>query len=322
MEEGLFQLLFILFFIVAAIFDAVARSRGKRRQMEEMETEEGAQDAEATAQADRADPEAAKRRRAERAQARWERMEQQRRDRRKAPDGRGRETDARAETRESRDRPHMGEAVGQGRGEGAAEPERQTADSMVPDDFWAILTGQTPSSRSEPEAEPQLEPEDVAFSEAEPPREPGIPAPVASDRWTAGSRSGARTPRAPEPPLETRRSSRWMEGVGGREDSSRWTKGMDEEEKRVYTLPPEPWEALEDITAGEISDGRGRVQGSVEGGAAAGGAGRRRRGSGRGAYTRLLETGEIEDMRKAIVLREVLGTPVGFRKQDRDWDLG
>ncbi len=320
MEEGLFQLLFILFFIVAAIFDAVARSRGKRRQMEEMETEEGAQDVGATAEADRADPEAAKRRRAERAQARWERMEQQRRDRGKASDGRGRETEAAAETRDSR---QSGESAGQGRGTSGTEPERQTADSMVPDDFWAILTGQpSSSSRSEPEAEPQVEPAEVVISEAEPPREPRIPAPVPSDRWTSGSRSGARKPRVPEPPVETRRSSRWMEGVGGREDSSRWTKGMDEEEKRVYTLPPEPWEELEDITAGDISDGRGRVQGSVEGAAATGEEGRRRRGSGRGAYTRLLETGEIEDMRKAIVLREVLGTPVGFRKQDRDWDLG
>lgn len=288
MEEGLLQILFILFFIVAAIFDAVARSRGKGRRVEEMEAEDGTQDVEATAEADRADPEGAKRRRAERAEARWERMEQERRDRRKAH-------------RDS-------EPVGQGRGEAETEPERQTADSMVPEDFWAILTGQTPpSSRPEPEMEhhemePQLEAEEASMPERESPREPRIQG----------------------PPVETRRSSRWMEGVGGREDSSRWTEGVEEEEKkRVYTLPPEPWEALEDITAGEISDGRGRVQESVEGTAGAGAEGRQqRRGSGRGTYTRLLETGEIEDLRKAIVLREVLGGPVGFRERERDWNIG
>ena len=123
--------------------------------------------------------------------------------------------------------------------------------------------------------------------------------------------------------METRRSSRWMKGVGGREDSSRWTEGMEEEEKRVYTLPPEPWESLEDITTGEISDGRGQVQESVEGPTGAGVESRRRRGSGRGAYTRLLETGKIEDLRKAVVLREVLGVPVGFRDQERvDMNIG
>jgi hypothetical protein len=104
-------------------------------------------------------------------------------------------------------------------------PERETADSMVPEDFWAILTGQPARA------------------------------------------------------------------------------------------PPEPWGALEDISSGEIADGRGRVQSAAAVGPDAAPV---RRGVGRGTYTRLLETGDIRDLRKAIVIREVLGTPVGFREEEAD----
>jgi hypothetical protein len=317
MEDGLFQLLFILFFIMAAIFDAVARSRAKRRRMEEMEGAEGEEDVSAGA-----DAEARSRRRAEREREHRERIQA----RRKAPDGTGGEVVTRGET-------------GGGGVQGEGVPERETADSMVPEDFWAILTGQptrapdTASERNEPEprAEREWEPDrrDTTGagapdpgggrrSDPDPPRDARTPVPISPDRWGMGG--GEKAPRTvAEAPEETRRSSRWMEGVGGRDDSSRWTEGgtegVHEQEERVYRLPPEPWGALEDISSGEIADGRGRVQSAAAVGPDAAPV---RRGVGRGTYTRLLETGDIRDLRKAIVIREVLGTPVGFREEEAD----
>ncbi|MEX2531302.1 MAG: hypothetical protein WD960_11065 [Gemmatimonadota bacterium] len=183
------------------------------------------------------------------------------------------------------------------------EGERETADQMVPEDFWAILTGQAPSdgpqqapsqSRREPEAKRE------AATEAY--RPPG-------DTDALGRHGDPAPPKelaAPEPePAPTRRSDRWMEGVEGRTE-----RELAFEPGRGGAWNPddamaEPWDDLEDISEGDLTGSQELEVTSIEE--------VRRRGRGRGAYTRLLETGKREDLRKAIVLREVLGPPVGFR---------
>lgn len=183
--------------------------------------------------------------------------------------------------------------------EASDEPVRETADAMVPEDFWAILTGQQP----EPEPEQERHAPDV------PPLEPRTPAPVPSDRIAPRMRAPAPPPdtATPDAAIETRRSDLWMEGVGGRKTSERWTTGIEEEEARVYAPIPEPWDAIEDVAADEIGDGSGGAAPAVSEPI-----GTRRRGAG-GAYTRLLETGRVDDLRKGIVLREILGPPAAFR---------
>ncbi len=343
--DGLFELLFIAVFILAAIFDAVARSRGKRRRMEEMEAaEEEAADGmdlpsgdTATSQGSReSSREAARARREERREARRREWEQRR------EEAEARKGAAEAERRGRDVGREAGSGTGSGEGAEAGAGERETADAMVPDDLWAILTGQPRAPRT-PESSPREAqgeaPRDAGGSGA-----PGTEAP----RTDPPSRVGAGTspplsrpgPGAPSSPPETRRSSRWMEGVGGRGDSDRWSRGASQpeerigaEERRAYDLPPSPWGAMEDISAGEISDGGGRVQTagpdpdeprgrgrrpSIHAGAYAKGAAG---AEGAGRYTRLLTGANLEDLRTAIVLREVLGTPVGFRDRAGEGEI-
>jgi hypothetical protein len=337
--DGLFELLFIAVFILAAIFDAVARSRGKRRRMEEMEAEEEAAHGMGLPSGDTATPqgsressrEAARARREERREARrreWEQRREEAEARRDAAEAERRGRDVGRE---------VGSAAGSGAGAEAGAGERETADAMVPDDLWAILTGQPRAPRT-PESSPR-EAQGEAPREArgsgdrgkEPPSQVGAGTPPPLSRPGPG-------PSSPSP--ETRRSSRWMEGVGGRGDSDRWSRGATQpeerigaEERRAYDLPPSPWGTMEDISAGEISDGGGRVQTagpdqdeprgrgrrpSVHAGAyAKGGAG----AEGAGRYARLLTSANLEDLRTAIVLREVLGTPVGFRDRAGEGEI-
>lgn len=247
--EGLGQLVFILIIIIAAMLDAIGRSRKRQRRMEEMEREEG--EAEAA--------------------------------------GEGWLDTGEAPTR-------------------AEQEERETADAMVPDDLWAILTGQAPA-----EAPPERQPRE------EPPRRPHIPAPVPGDRYV--TRDEEEEP-AEEAPPATRRGAGWMEGLD-REERRRTEEApspSDEvlaEEAAVYGLPGEPWGEIEDISAGEI--GRGAdleldvAEGEEERPA-------RRRAKAASPYVDLLQSGDRGDLRKAIVLSEVLGTPAGFRRIGHDWD--
>jgi hypothetical protein len=306
MEDGLFTLIFIALFIVMSVLDAVGRRRKRQRQMEDLEEAGGGAEAEevGTAVEDHRTWGSG----AAEAESPWQA---------------GPETPS------------------------GAEGERETADQMVPEDFWAILTGQAPADRPEPtESQSRGEPGAAAGEspkvgagasaesgrvgtragayrppgdidalgrrgDPEPPEEPHIPAPLPGDRLgSSGSSPGPSADPAP-----TRRSARWMEGVGGREErDTTFGPGRGGEFDAADPMA-EPWDDIADIAEGDLTSGSGELEvTSVEDGAIGG---RRhaahRRGRGRGAYTRLLETGDREDLRKAIVLREVLGPPVGFR---------
>lgn len=286
MEEGLFTLLFILFMVAAAVMDAVTRKRKRQQRMEEMEAEE---------------PE-----------DRW--------------DG--------ARTGGPRGSPPAGVGDREGTGH-TRDGERETADSMIPDDFWAILTGEDPREREGPTARtspPPTPPETAAPEETrtvepwrgsgegpepfdadklgrrgdpDPFREPHIPMPTPWDRMSVEKESAD----GPKEERSTRRSARWMEGKRGREGSARWSEGIGAEEARVYQEIEEPWGELEDIAAGDLTgpgEGRAQVVGAET-------TAQRRRTVGPRAYTHLVESGDVEDLRKAVVLREILDRPVAFR---------
>lgn len=317
MEEGLFTLVFIVLLILMSIMDAVGRRRQKERQMEEMD-EEGVEVEEPGRVGRGASPEAGR--------PPWQE-----------------ETRSRAE--DARSGAPTADYAPPGADEGdRAAKERETADQMVPEDFWAILTGETPPSREpssgepaggtarreaeqtdwETEEEPRLRTPDEMGRRGDPspPKDPHIPMPLPGERRSAARREEVRRIEAEEAAraeaarrraeeaarAPTRRSARWMEGVEGRTEPDRTVEPIEAQEAAIYGAPKEPWGELGDIAAGDLTA-------SGADGAEAG-----RRGRGRGAYTGLVESGSVEDLRKAIVLREVLGPPVGFRDDaERGW---
>jgi len=279
MPDGLFQLFFIILIVAASVMDAVARNRKKKERMEEMERAE-----------------------AEEGGAELE------------------EDSGGILTRDSGDRDWSGTSSrgkqgrasddlqpysfgGEPKESEEAEPApRETADAMVPDDLWAILTGESRAPREE-EAPP--EPEEVKEEAPEPVR-------ARQDYRTAPGAA-----RSPSP--ESRRS----EGRSvGRSDSARRTPPPPVTvpgESEVYQAIEEPWGDIPDITAGEIrDDGTGADLGDSEGRALKWGA---RQGRGTSPYVELLKTGNPSDLRQAIVLSEVLGPPVGMGKARRPHDL-
>lgn len=139
--------------------------------------------------------------------------------------------------------------------------ERETADSMVPDDLWAVLTGQEPpqerekfptaSQEQEPTPLPDLIPEGRPPPEPELPLKTGVSVPVLRDPYRV-SEPGTRMPIA--------------------------------------------------------ARGPGRPMGELT---------RKRRGSG---YAELLRSGGADSLRRAIVLKEVLGSPAAFRAPGWGWE--
>ncbi|TVP77366.1 MAG: hypothetical protein EA352_03880 [Gemmatimonadales bacterium] len=357
--DGLFELIFILVFIVAAVLDATARRRKKKRRMDDMESED------------------------------------------KGPSGR---PATRGEAPEGASS-SSGSPVGAGSGAGSggsgggsasrSGSDRETADSMVADDFWAILTGQPreqPSGGDQGEGEVMVRREDgryvprsVAEAEGwsyELPEGEGAGASSGTGPGTGGEGRGlageGRSTRARAG--EARRSEALGEGRGqqgeGRGDGvgayggpsaggygagasgdaaadrpadasdrrrmadwddrgrrgeleppkdanipmplpgDRYSAGADDElarqEAELFGAQAEPWKDMDDISDGEIADGRGGVGDDEDDGPATGPLRRARRG-GAGRYTRLLESGSMEDLRKAVVLREVLDQPLSLR---------
>jgi len=279
-QDGLFQLLFIIVILAASVMDAVSRNRKKREQMEEMERQEEAADwepsdeGEVVATRDRAPPE---------------------RPRPEAP----------ASPRP--DVPDRAPAP-------VARKERETSDSMVPDDLWAILTGEqrTPrpqqprpaesSGREDPAAIASRRTEGALGSEVEREPPPTARPPILSPMPPRGGRTETQVPG-------------WRDRLQQRRSPTRQSQLPDPVsvpgESEVYQEIEEPWSSLPDITEGEIGEDD-RVLLAGEGGRRPG---QRPRGS-RSAYTRLLESGRPGDLRQAIVLSEILGPPKALRSGD------
>jgi len=280
MPDGLFQLFFIILIVAASVMDAVARNRKKKERMEEMEraeAEEGGpeleEDSGGILTTDSGDRD-------------WS------------------ETSSRGKQGRTSDdlQPYSFGGETKEPEEEAQPAPRETADAMVPDDLWAILTGE---SRAPREKETPPEPEEVEVKPPEPVR-------AEQDYRTAPG-----TARSPSP--ESRRS----EGrSGGRSESVRRPPPPPVNvpgESEVYQAIEEPWGDIPDISIGEIrDDGSGADLGDSEGRPLKWGA---RQGRYTSPYVELLKTGNSSDLRQAIVLSEVLGPPVGMGKARRPHDL-
>ena len=280
MQDGVFQLIFIIVILAASVLDAVARSRKKREQMDEMERQEEAADREP---ADDEDVIASRDRS---------------RTRRPVPENAGR-----APREVSDDAPAP-----------VARQERETSDSMVPDDLWAILTGEQRAPRPQPRPVESSGRED--------------PAAIASRR-TEGA-LGSEVERQPPPPgrppilspMPPRRGETetpapgWRDRLQQRRSPTRRSQLPPPVtvpgEAEIYQGIEEPWSSLPDITEGEIGEDD-RVLLDGEGG---GRMGQRTRVGSRSAFTRLLESGKPGDLRQAIVLSEILGPPKALRSGD------
>lgn len=251
MEDGLFQLLFLGLLILASVFDAVGRRRKRRRRMEEMEREEEVGEREGAGAG---------------TSARWPA------DPGSVPEEAGapspRETSAPA---------------------GARAGGRDTADSMVPDDLWAILTGEERSGEGRggglstpgqiPEEDPSGGPD---FGTRETP-----------DRLPPMPESG----RDPEP-------SWGDQPYAPGEAPPDWQPAPRPDPPR---MPPQ-------VPAHLLS--RGRTPASVPGAFP-----RPRAGQVEGAgpmYVNLLREGGSGSLRQAIVLTEVFGMPVALRSPGRE----
>jgi hypothetical protein len=241
--EGVFQLLVILFFIAASIFDAVARSRKKKEQKDRLDQEDGEEVGTITRAPGSRRPGAPE-------------------GRRKAPvPGTPRSPKQGSEGTRS------GGSAGEAGRKAPDEGRRTAADEMIPEDFWAILTGQAPKQKAPapPPTAPEL-----------PPAEPHIPVPVPSDRYTpeaeADDRDYGRSPVAVDrtihtakrsPGTPTRRSARWMEGLGGTPaEATAGRRPHAAGSRRPVDPMEEPWGVQEDISLGEIGDGPGSTQGA------------------------------------------------------------
>jgi hypothetical protein len=278
MGDGVVQLLFIVAVLVASVFDAVGRNR-KRKQQEE--------------------------------------------------DQRAAEEDGPMDWGAAEEG-----AWGEPEAPAPAGPRRSSAEDLLPPDLWAILTGQPPR-----QADPSGSPEQAGSRASEPAHMPSsgappapIPAPVAPSipHPTGETRPGDGSGGTP-----TRRSSRWMEGVSEadrprgaestvaagsmpRRTTTRAASAASGRDSAPGAVQGEPWGGLPDITAGEIGAApapgapgarRGALTGRVRGPG--------RRGTGSAAAGFQLVGGSVSSLRSAIILREVLGPPLGGQDLDR-----
>jgi hypothetical protein len=172
---------------------------------------------------------------------------------------------------------------------------RETADTMVPEDLWAILTGQAPPTR---EPRPR-EPEGEAWS-------------VEEDGWTA---EGVPYPREGE----STEAEAWRPEVTVEElpPAEAPAEVLPEDERRRPSAPP-PWvlvppEVRPGTVPGRAAAPTPRRPIAPAIGPSAPLAAHPARRSPAARYADLLRTGGVDSLRTAVVLREVLDPPVALR---------
>lgn len=257
MEDGLFQLLFLGLLILASVFDAVGRRRKRRRRMEEMEREEAAGDGEGAGSG---------------TSARWP----------ADPDSVPEEAGAPS----SRETPAPA---------GARTGGRETADSMVPDDLWAILTGEERSGEGpgggRPSTTGQVPEEDASGG-------PDLGTRETPERASPIPESG----RDPEPS--------W----GGQPSAPAEAPPAWQPVPPPVVFRPDPPRMPPRAPAPHTS--RRRTPAGVPG-AFPRPPGGRVQGAGP-MYVDLLREGGSGSLRQAIVLTEVFGTPLALRSPGRE----
>lgn len=216
-----------------------------------------------------------------------------------------------------------------GTGPDVAGRQEDSAVDMIPSDVWQEMTGRKGDSGASTEApsrpppseerapppgpQPSRSPhEDVPREFPKPPPSPhgdvprDFPGPPPSPHRGASQRRGERSPAA----REGRGSGGEGRGAGqeGRGTSQEGRGPAREPESRPDEVPHVPDER--ELRRRAMAEERGRV---------AEGKSRRRRGSSP-LGTDLVPRGDPQAFRKAVVYREVLGPPVGFRPGGPGWE--
>lgn len=256
MDNGLLQLLFLGLLILASVFDAVGRRRKRRRRMEEMEREEAAGHGEGAGVG---------------TSAPW-------------PADPG-SVPEEASTPSPRETPAPA---------GARTGGRETADSMVPDDLWAILTGEERSGAGRGGGRPSTTGQ--------------IPEEDASGGPDFGARE---TPeRLPPMPQRGRGEPSWGDQPSAPAEAPPAWQPVPPPVVVRPDLPRMPPRAPAPLPS------RGRAPASVPGVFP-----RPREDHVTVAgpmYVKLLREGGSGSLRQAIVLTEVFGTPVALRPPGRE----
>ncbi len=190
--------------------------------------------------------------------------------------------------------------------ESEVEGERETADRMVPEDFWAVLTGEAPPSELEREgrevsSEGEQEPpaRDAGDAESWEWSRPGAERPTQRELPEAPVRRSdpdAPVRRSdPDPPAHPHIPVPVPQDRYGRDSGPSWTSEVD------APRPPSRRAKREQEVRRQEAAGRPRRFPP----------GHRPARSPR--YTELLGSGNVEELRRAIVLKEVLGPPAALR---------
>ena len=255
MDGGTLQLLFLGLLILASVFDAVGRRRKRRRRMEEMEREEAAGDGEGSGTS-----------------ARWPA------DPGSVPEEAG--------TPSPRERHAPA---------GARAGGRETADSMVPDDLWAILTGEERSGEGRgggPSTPGQIPEEDASGGPDFGTRETPERLPPMPESGRDPEPSWGDQPYAPgEAPPD------WQPApppVVVRPDPPRMPPPAPAPLPSRRRTPPASVPRAFPLPRGDHVQGAGPM------------------------YVNLLREGGRGSLRQAIVLTEVFGTPVALRSPGRE----
>jgi len=239
--------------------------------------------------------------------------------------------------------PHGAPSAGAGAGSGAPKGEgpRETADTLVPDDLWAILTGQTPQQRQSPPPPRAPSPPSESQSKAEREFEE-----LTTQPWRAGPEREEAAPApspttsAPVPPSRPKQAPRPVAGRTGRpvpgqrmgrkplpsRDPMSAPSGRFPSPPRTGSQSPRPAPEmagvrLQSITAGEIGSEGGSFSSPLRREIGAPAIVERRSTGGASSYVSDLRTAGREGLRKAIVLQEVLGPPVSLKPAEkRVWE--
>ncbi len=178
---------------------------------------------------------------------------------------------------------------------GTATRERQTADSMVPGDLWAVLTGQQPPPTSETTTGTEEAPASAEWRTQQPQPE------LAPERAPSYEKT---------PPLEIERPSE----VQARPTPPLVLRPEFHAPVTVTSGPYRPGTAGSAVTTPAQAQAAANAAFSLRGE-------RGRPGSAEASeYTALLRQGGRESLRKAVVLKEILGAPAAYRPPGWGWE--